>query len=207
MSGFVAGVLNGVGYGGLVLLMLAENLFPPMPSELVLPLAGFLVSQDRMALAPAVAASTVGSVLGALVLYGLGRSLGEERSKALLRRYGRGLGFTEAGFDRAAGVLRRRAPAVLFWSRFVPGVRSVVSIPAGVARVPLAVFVLWTTLSSLCWNTALVGAGVLLGRNWTAVLAAMDRYQAVLLWTAGALLAAFVLYRVLGLVGTGRARP
>lgn len=96
---------------------------------------------------------------------------------------------------------------MLFWSRFVPGVRSVVSVPAGVARVPLAVFVLWTTLSSLCWNTALVGAGMLLGRNWTVVLAAADRYETVLLWLAGALVAGFVVYRVVSTVGAGRARP
>lgn len=186
-------ILTQIGYPGLLFLMVVENLFPPIPSELVLPLVGFLVASSDMQLVPALIVSTGGSTCGALILYGLARWFGEVRLKAFIARYGRWFAVSEASYDRAAGMLRRNSPAILFWSRFVPVVRSVVSLPAGVAGVPLAGFLFWTALSSLCWNAALITAGMVLGENWPRILPVLDRYEAVLLWAGGALVVALLI--------------
>lgn len=187
-------VVSHFGYLGLAILMLVENLVPPIPSELILPLAGFLVTLGRMDLVLVLTVSTAGSLTGALVLYGAGRAVGEDRLKSLLARHGRPLGFREEAFERGAMLLRRHSAAVLFWGRFVPGLRSVISLPAGLVRVPLPTFIGWTLLGSLCWNAALVGAGLLLGDNWTRMLSLMDRYETALAWTGVVALVAAVAY-------------
>ena len=153
------------GYPGLAGLILAENLFPPLPSELFLPLAGYYVGTGEMQFAGAVAAATLGSLLGALVIYALARAGG----RPLLLRYGRFLRVSEADIDRAESWVARWDGWVVFGGRLVPGVRSLVSVPAGLARMPLWRFALLTTLGSALWNATLIGAGWALGKNYEAV--------------------------------------
>ncbi len=164
---WAADVLAALGSFGLLFLMLAENLFPPIPSEAILPLAGFLVGRGELGGVQAVAAANAGSVLGALILYALGRWGG----RAVVLRYGRVLRVTENDLDRAEGWFDKYGDAVVFFARMVPLARSVVSIPAGMLEMPVLRFTFLTTLGSALWNTLLVGAGWFLGANWERVSA------------------------------------
>ena len=174
-------LVGRAGYVGLAVLMLVENLVPPIPSEAILPLSGFLVGIGRFEFGAVLAASTAGSVAGASLLYVAGRWIGETRLRRLLRRWGGRVGFAIGAFDRSAELLRRYASPVLFWGRFVPGLRSVLSIPAGVVQIPFAAFLFWTGMSALCWNTLLIGAGWWLGSQWHRVAVLVDRYGVALL--------------------------
>ena len=166
LAGFVADVVDALGAVGVGLLVLVENLFPPIPSEVVLPLAGFLAGQGRMSLVAVIVAATAGSVLGALALYALGAWLGRDRLAHLLDR----LPLTgPEDLERAEGWFARHGGMAVLLGRLVPVVRSLVSIPAGVERMPVPRFVLYTTAGSAAYNTVLVGGGYLLGSRWTDV--------------------------------------
>lgn len=164
---WAADVLGALGSIGLLFLMVAENLFPPIPSEAILPLAGFLVGRGELGGVQAILAATAGSVLGAFILYALGRWGG----RAVVLRYGRVLRVTENDLDRAEGWFERYGDAVVLFGRMVPLGRSVVSIPAGMLKMPVWRFTLLTTIGSALWNMLLVGAGWFLGANWERVSA------------------------------------
>jgi membrane protein DedA with SNARE-associated domain len=166
LSGLAADVIAAIGEVGVGLLTFVETVFPPVPSELILPLAGYLAERGRMNVVLVVLAATVGAVLGALVLYGLGALFGEERA----RRWLTWLPLVdESDFDNASAWFHRHGHGVVFFGRFVPIVRSLVSLPAGAQRMPLLPFVLLTAAGSALWNIALVGAGYLLGTQYERV--------------------------------------
>ena len=177
----IEGIISTLGYGGIALLMVIENVFPPIPSELVVPFAGFLISRGEMNFILVVIASSIGTLIGTTFLYYLGRWLGEQRLRQLLRRYGRYLFFPESSYDKALHAFHKHDKAVVFWSRLVPGLRSVISLPAGVAKMPLARFLFYTTLGTIIWNTLLASGGVLLGNNWSQMMAFVDRFKYVVL--------------------------
>lgn len=160
---WAADLLDSLGSLGLVLLLLVENLFPPIPSEVILPLAGFLVSRGDLGIVQALFAATLGSLLGAYILYALGRWGG----RPLVLRYGRILHIGERDLDRAEGWFEKYGSAVVFFARMVPGARSIVSVPAGILHMPLWRFTLLTASGSALWNALLIGAGWFLGSNWT----------------------------------------
>jgi len=188
---WVLDVIGALGYIGLALLLVAENLFPPIPSEVVLPLAGFLVGRGDLSLWGAIFAATFGSVAGALVLYGLGRWGG----RRLVLRYGQWLRVDEKGLKDAEGWFRRYGDWVVLFARVVPVARSIVSIPAGTMKMPMLRFVLLTTLGSAVWNSILIGAGVVLGANWQAVEGWMGSYSDVVLIVGTVAVALFLLLR------------
>ena len=192
----IENVILNLGYGGIALLMFVENLFPPIPSELVVPFAGFLVSDGRLNFALVLAASALGTLLGALVLYELGRRLPETRLRAFLRGPGRYLGLSESGYDRALAHFHRHERSVVLWARLLPGIRSLISIPAGVAHMPLGSFLLFTALGTIAWNLLLLSADVLLGENWPRILDWLDRYE-VVVYALLVLLAVWLLARAL----------
>ena len=165
MTGWIADLIDAFGALGVALLMALENLFPPIPSELILPFTGFLVGRGELGFLPALVASTAGSLSGALILYALGRWGGRN----LILRYGRFLRVKEADLDRAEGWFDKYDEWVVLFGRMVPGVRSVVSIPAGMLRTPFLKFVLLTTVGSAAWNALLLGAGWYLGENWQQI--------------------------------------
>jgi membrane protein DedA with SNARE-associated domain len=187
IEGWVSGVLDSFGLLGLTMLLLIENLFPPIPSEIILPLAGFLVSRGVFSFLGALAAATVGSLLGAFVLYAIGRWGGRE----LILRYGRVLRIRKDDLERAEGWFDRYGSWVVFLGRLMPGIRSVVSVPAGILEMPILKFTLLTAVGSALWNTLLIGAGWFLGRNWDVVAGQVEAYQNVLL--AALALGAFVI--------------
>ena len=165
MTGWIADLIEAFGALGVAFLMALENLFPPIPSELILPFVGFLVGRGEIGFLTALIASTAGSLSGALILYALGRWEGRN----LILRYGRYLRVKEADLDRAEGWFDKYDEWVVLFGRMVPGVRSVVSIPAGMLRTPFLRFVLLTTAGSAAWNTLLLGAGWYLGENWQQI--------------------------------------
>lgn len=178
---WIVEVIYSLGYLGLAALVALENLIPPIPSEVILPLAGFLVSQGRFSFVPALVASTAGSVAGALVLYGIGRRLGEERVRRLVRRFGRFLLLDESDLDKARGWFERYGREAVFIGRLVPGVRSLISVPAGIARMPIWRFIVYTLAGSTLWNGVLIGLGWVLGSQWAMVRDYAQVFQYVVL--------------------------
>jgi membrane protein DedA with SNARE-associated domain len=193
IGAWVLDVIAALGYVGLALLLIAENLFPPIPSEVVLPLAGFLVGRGDLGFWQALLVSTLGSVAGALILYILGRYGG----RRLVLRYGRFLRVDDDGLDRADGWFRRYGDWVVLFARVVPFARSVVSIPAGTMKMPAIRFTAMTALGSLAWNTLLIGAGVILGANWQRVEVWIGSYSNVVLVGAAVAVAALLVLRQL----------
>jgi len=166
LAGLITDVIAALGPIGVGVLVALETVFPPIPSELVLPLSGYLASRGRMSLPMVVVAATVGSLVGALILYWAGAAVGQQRLRRLAERMPlvevRDLERSERWFDRHGAL------AVLI-GRVVPVVRSLVSVPSGVEHMPLWRFILYTTIGSGIYNMVLVGLGWLLGSRWTTV--------------------------------------
>ena len=174
--GFVGGltqwltdVIASLGYLGVAALVALENLFPPIPSELILPLAGFLAGQGQFALPLVIVAATLGSTGGAIIVYGIGAGLGEHRVRTLAARYGTFLQLSDEDIDRAEGWFDRHGGEAVLLGHLVPLVRSVISIPAGLRRMPLWKFALYTAAGSGLWNSVLVILGWALGDRWQQV--------------------------------------
>ena len=190
MTDWVQDLLGGGSYLVLLALVAAENLFPPIPSEVILPFAGALVENGGMTYFGALVAATAGSVLGALILYAFGRWGG----RPLLYRYSRILRVSEDQLDRADAWFDARGWWIVLFGRLIPGVRSIVSIPAGASEMPLMPFVALTTLGSLTWNAALIGAGWALGANWEDATVLVEDYKLVAYAVVGVGLLAGVVY-------------
>jgi len=159
-------VIDAIGLAGVAFLVALENIFPPIPSELILLLAGFNVSEGRFGLVGAVLAATVGSVVGAYFLYAVGRLVQDERLERFLAGAGRFVGLKRADVHKGFLWFERHGTAVVLFGRLIPVVRSVVSIPAGSDKMPIGRFTLLTATGSLLWNTVWVAVGWGLGDQW-----------------------------------------
>lgn len=195
LSGLAVDVVDALGPAGVALLVAVESVFPPIPSEVVLPLAGYLSSQGRMGLLVAIVAATVGSLVGAVVLYAAGQRLGPDRTRRLMCRLPL---VDEDDFDRAEGWFRRHGRSAVLFGRMVPGVRSLVSLPAGVAGMPWPMFLLYTAVGSAVWNTLLIGLGYQLGSRWQSIGSYSDWINAGVYAVLAALVAVAVARRLLG---------
>lgn len=169
MSNWATDVMDALGYVGLAFLVALENVFPPIPSEIILPLAGFNSSKGDMNVFLAILFATIGSVVGALILYYVGYVFGEARVRAIVRKWGKWLGFKEGDIDSANIWFDRHGGLAVALCRVIPIVRSLISIPAGLRKMPMPVFVLYTAAGSLVWNSILITAGYILGDNWEHV--------------------------------------
>jgi membrane protein DedA with SNARE-associated domain len=158
-------ILQDLGLLGLAVLMFVENIFPPIPSEVVLPLAGYLAAQGDLPVAGVLVAATLGSVIGSVVLYELARHGG----RPLLLRHGRLFRVGPAEIDRAEAWFLRRGPVIVLVGRCIPGVRSLVSLPAGLLQMNRLEYLGFTLIGTLAWNVLLIGAGWLLGSQWEKV--------------------------------------
>lgn len=176
LTDWVRDAVGSGGYAGLSGLILLENVFPPIPSEVILPLAGYYVSLGDFNYFLAVIAATLGSVAGALIIYWVARAGG----RPLLLRFGWLLRVDEKQLDRIDERFESVGPWLVLGGRLIPGVRSLVSIPAGLSRMPMASFIGLTTLGSALWNAALIGAGWALGSNYERVAEVIGPISTVL---------------------------
>jgi len=181
LTDWVIDVIDALSYLGVALLVALENVFPPIPSEIVLPFAGVVARRGGATLPGMIVAATVGSVAGALVLYGIAAAIGPERLRAFIVRYGKWFRLTIDDIERAERWFDRRAVVAVLIGRCVPLIRSLVSIPAGFRRMPMATFLLYTVVGSLIWNTGLISAGYVLGEEdrWRTIEDVMGYVQYV----------------------------
>ena len=168
-SGWVIETIRSMGYVGVALLMCLENLFPPIPSELIMPLAGVLAAQGDMSLAGVVAAGSVGSIVGQTAWYWVGCRVGEDRLRRLAERHGRWLALSPGDLDYARDWLTRHGALALLVGRLVPTVRTLISLPAGIARVPFWRFLAYSTVGTTAWTAGLAAAGYLLRSRFTRI--------------------------------------
>ena len=187
-------LMQNLGYPGIILIVALENIFPPIPSEVILPFAGFLVARGSLSLAGVVIAATLGSMLGALVLYSAGWLIGRERIYRLTCfRYSP---VSEASLRRAGVWFFRYGPWTVFFCRMVPTLRSLISIPAGLARMRLLTFITYTFAGTFLWNTVLVGLGAALGTAWPKVAKCFDFYDYIVIIGAVLAIGIFLWFRL-----------
>ena len=155
-----------IGYGAILFAMFLENLIPPIPSELIMPLGGFYVYQGQLDFVPVVLAGLIGTVLGALPWYGIGKLVNEERLEKWLEKNGRWIGINPQELSRSRKWFNRYGVSLVFWGRLVPVIRTLISVPAGVELMPITPFLLWTTAGSLIWTLFLTISGFYLGDSY-----------------------------------------
>ena len=206
MQAWIIQVMGQYGALGIYFLIFLENVFPPIPSEVILAFGGCMTLQTTLSVQRVVLAATLGSMAGALVLYGAGRWVGQERLSAFVRRYGKCLGLKEENVEKAIRCYQRYQKRTVFFCRMAPVVRSLISVPAGLSRMPIGPFLLLTTLGSALWNTALVLAGRALGHAWSNIDAFMDTYAGLLWGVLGLLCAAWLWRRQQRKRGAGTRR-
>ncbi len=193
MLNWIEALVHKLGATGVFLLMLLENVFPPIPSELVLPLAGYLAAKGDSSLALMVLAGTAGSVAGATIWYWIGRLVGIERLARIAERHGRWLTLTPSEVRHAAEWFDRHGRWTVLVGRMIPGVRSLISVPAGMARMPLPPFLILTSVGSLAWSAGLAVAGYKLGKSYDLVAQVIGPTSNILL----AAVIVWYIYRVL----------
>lgn len=178
MQEFIIGFLNQHGYFGVGLLMAIENIFPPIPSEIILTFSGFMTTQSSMKIWGVILSATIGSLVGALLLYLIGKMVPIEYLKKLLDgKVGQSLRLRPNDIRKAGGWFAKRGNITVFFCRFVPIVRSLISIPAGTANMNLGMFLLLTTLGTAMWNTLLVWLGVFAGESWGKIVSIVGVYS------------------------------
>lgn len=178
MLSWIAGIMETAGYPGIVFLMFVENVFPPIPSEIIMPMAGYNVRKGKLSFILAALCGAIGSTLGALPLYFLGAKVGAKRLNGWADKYGWFLGISSEELKKATQRFSQNQGRSVLLARLVPGVRSLISIPAGINRMPLPQFLLFTFLGTGLWSLFLLLLGVLLGPSFIAV----DKFLGPLSW-------------------------
>lgn len=193
MVDFITHIIDAAGYPGIVLLMFLENVFPPLPSELIIPFAGYAATRGELALIGVILSGTAGSVAGMTAWYLLARLFGEARLRRLIDRAGRWVTLHQHEVTRAKSWFDRYGSLAVFFGRLVPAIRTLISIPAGLARMPPARFLLFTLLGSALWVSVLTGLGVLLSAHYQRV----DEFLAPVTNIIVIAIAAVYVYRVI----------
>lgn len=195
MNNFIINIMNKYGYLGILFLITVENIFPPIPSEVILTLGGFMTSKDgvTMSLFGVIMYSTFGSMLGAIILYYVGFIFNKDRLLKIVRsKVGRVLCLKESDIIKSDSNFNNNGDLTVLYSRFVPILRSLISIPAGVNRMKFSIFLIYTFIGSLIWNTVLVSLGKLVGENYMVVAGVFSKYSKVVL----VLLILFIIYKI-----------
>ena len=195
MVEWVTHVVESAGYWGIGLLMLLESICVPIPSEVIMPLGGFVVGRGGLNFWGVFLAGTVGSVLGQLPFYYVGRAVGHERLRRLAERYGKWVALSGEDVDRAGGWFDKYGGSAVFLGRFVPGLRTFISLPAGVRRMNLWAFLLYSTVGMALWAAGLEYLGLLLGKNWQRVAHYVGPAGYVVLGLLAAAAVGFVVWR------------
>ncbi|WP_224704096.1 DedA family protein [Devosia aquimaris] len=174
MTEWIIQTISDFGYVGIFLVMLAESIFPPIPSELIIPFAGFAAANGELNLFGVIAAATVGAVVGMLPWYFAGRLFGLNRVRVMADRFGRVMAFNADEIDMAVGWFTRFGPVIVLFGRLIPLIRTLISIPAGLSRMPLPIFLLASAAGALVWNTILTMAGFILHEHYEVIEVVLD---------------------------------
>lgn len=199
MFEFIVDFLSSSGYLGVFLLMALENIFPPIPSEMIMPFAGFIVARGDLGLVGVLLAGTAGSIIGTLPWFYAGKAFGHERLRRLSARWGQWLTVTPDEIDKSLATFDKHGAKAVLFGRLLPAIRTLISIPAGIARMRVLPFLAWSTIGSLAWCGLLTGAGFVLEANYNAVAKYVDPVSKGIL----GILVATYLYRLV----TFRAEP
>lgn len=178
MQEIILSIMGKYGYIGVFLLIMIENVFPPIPSEVILLFGGFMTTYTKLNIIGMVVASTLGSIFGAIILYYIGKIFNKDRLKKLISgKLGKILRLKVSDIDNADNWFDNKGNKTVLFCRFIPLIRSLISIPAGMSEMPMVKFLLYTLFGSLIWNTVLVIVGSIVGENWTKIVGILDTYS------------------------------
>lgn len=195
MQEFIISVMNRFGYVGIFFLIFFENVFPPIPSEVVLLFGGFMTTYTKLNIFLMIVFSTLGSVAGAIVLYYIGKLLNKERLKKIVSgKVGKVLRIKTNDIDKADYWFDTKGNKTVFFCRFIPVVRSLISIPAGMSEMTMGKFLLYTTVGSAIWNSILLIVGNKVGKNWESILSIMNQYSHIVFMLLIILFIVFLVY-------------
>lgn len=195
ISAWVLAIMAKFGYMGIVFAMFAENVFPPIPSEVIMSSAGFAVARGDLNLILVILAGTLGTVLGALPLYYLGTLFDKDRLLTFTEKYGKYVFVKPDDVISASSWFDKHGKKAIFFGRMVPGIRSLISIPAGMNRMPMIPFLVLTTLGASIWTTLLTLAGYYLGQNYDAIETMLAPYSKIFLLLTGAIIIGWLVKR------------
>ena len=197
MQEWIIHIMDLYGYLGISLLIAIENLFPPIPSEIILTFGGFMTTYTKLAVWGVILAATIGSVTGAIILFGVGRLLSADRLATILDgKIGKILRFKKEDVYKACDWFNKRGKISVLLCRCVPIVRSLISIPAGMAKMNFGIFLILTTIGSFVWNIVLVNLGVLAGSSWEKIVDGMGVYQTITIIILGMLFVIILLWYI-----------
>lgn len=196
MEQWIQQIIEQFGYWGVLFLIFIENVFPPIPSELILVFGGFFTTTTSLTPVWMIVAATVGALIGAVVLYGIGLYFDRERLESWVERYGKRIYLKIDDVHMADRWFDRFGPKLVFFGRFIPVVRSLISVPAGMSNMPFLKFLTLTTLGTLIWNTVLIYIGVYVGENWQVWLGYIETYSHAMYVVLGLAIIAFVVWIV-----------
>lgn len=177
MENWLTTIMNEYGYMGILFLIALENIFPPIPSEVILTFGGFMTTTSTLSIVGVVIAATIGSVIGAIVLYLIGRQLDVVRVEKIVSRWGRFLRVKIDDVHKADAWFDKYGPWTVFFCRFVPLIRSLISVPAGMSKMNIGIFLLFTTVGTFIWNFVLVYLGASVGASWGEIVNYMEIYS------------------------------
>lgn len=180
MEQWITQFMEQFGCFGIALLIFLENIFPPIPSEIILTFGGFMTTKSSLGFIGVTVASTLGSIIGAIVLYGIGLWIGEDKLYRLVNRYGKILRVKSTDLTKTFKWFEKYGYWTIFFCRFVPLIRSLISIPAGITKMNFSVFVIFSTLGTIIWNMVLIYLGMKVGGNWHQIVYYMDIYSKVI---------------------------
>jgi len=180
MQEWITTLMNQFGYAGILFLIAFENIFPPIPSEVILTFGGFMTTYTQMTVLGVIIWSTIGSLLGGMVLYGIGRWLDQEKMfKIVEGPIGKILRLNKQDIEKSEKWFQTKGKMTVFICRFIPILRSLISIPAGMVKMPIHLFLILTTLGTAIWNTVLVYVGSLMGEHWIDVVSFIKKYSLI----------------------------
>lgn len=177
MENWITNMMEQFGYWGILLLIALENVFPPIPSEVILTFGGFMTTYTNLTVVGVIAVATIGSIIGALILYGVGYLVNVDRLEQWVGKYGKYLRLKKEDIRRADAWFDRYGYWTVLFCRMIPLIRSLISIPAGMSKMKFGLFMLFTTIGTLIWNTILVSVGAAVGGNWEKIVEFMDVYS------------------------------
>jgi len=180
MENWITEIMNEFGYMGVMFLIALENIFPPIPSEVILTFGGFMTTTTNLTIFKVVLSATAGSVVGAIVLYMIGLQLDVERLEKIVDRWGHILRLKKSDIHKADAWFDKYGPWAVFLCRFIPLIRSLISIPAGMSNMNVGIFLIFTTIGTFIWNIVLVNLGASLGNSWDAIVYYMDIYSNII---------------------------